>query len=89
MASRIQVRLRLTPIAEREPFKRLIEHGLKQAGATHTLLSDSAMELLRQASQGLPRQAGHLIQTAMRLAVPKGLNHLPDELIHEAIEVLQ
>ena len=30
-----------------------------------------------------------LIQTAMRLAVPKGLNHLPDELIHEAIEVLQ
>ena len=26
---------------------------------------------------------------AMRLAVPKGLNHLPDELIHEAIEVLQ
>ena len=89
MASRIQVRLRLRPIAEREPFKRLIEHGLKQAGATHTLLSDSAMELLRQASQGLPRQAGRLIQTAMRLAVPKGLNHLPDELIHEAIEVLQ
>lgn len=89
MASRIQVRLRLTPIAERERFKHLIEHGLKQAGATHTLLSDSAMELLRQASQGLPRQAGRLIQTAMRLAVPKGLNHLPDELIHEAIEVLQ
>jgi len=89
MASRIQVRLRLTPIAEREPFKRLIEHGLNQAGATHTLLSDSAMELLRQASRGLPRQAGRLIQTAMRLAVPKGLNHLPDELIHEAIEVLQ
>jgi len=25
----------------------------------------------------------------MRLAVPKGLNHLPDELINEAIEVLQ
>jgi MSHA biogenesis protein MshM len=89
MASRIQVRLRLAPIAERERFKLLIEHGLQQAGATHTLLSDSAMELLRQASRGLPRQAGRLIQTAMRLAVPKGLNHLPDELINEAIEVLQ
>ncbi len=89
MASRIQVRLRLAPIAERERFKDLIEHSLQHAGATHTLLSDSAMELLRQASQGLPRQAGRLIQTAMRLAVPKGLNHLPDELINEAIEVLQ
>jgi len=89
MASRIQVRLRLVPIAERERFKHLIEHSLQHAGATHTLLSDSAMELLRQASRGLPRQAGRLIQTAMRLAVPKGLNHLPDELIHEAIEVLQ
>jgi MSHA biogenesis protein MshM len=89
MASRIQVRLRLAPVAERERFTRLIEHGLQQAGATHTLLSDSAMELLRQASRGLPRQAGRLIQTAMRLAVPKGLNHLPDELIQEAIEVLQ
>jgi type II secretory pathway predicted ATPase ExeA len=89
MASRIQVRLHLAPIAERERFKHLIEHGLEHAGATHTLLSDSAMELLRQASRGLPRQAGRLLQTAMRLAVPKGLNHLPDELIHEAIEVLQ
>ena len=56
---------------------------------TQTLLSDSAMELLLQASQGLPRQAGRLLHTAMRLAVPKGLNHLPDELIREAIEVLQ
>jgi MSHA biogenesis protein MshM len=89
MAGRIQVRLRLHPVVERERFKQLVEHGLKQAGATHTLLSDSAMELLLQASRGLPRQAGHLLQTAMRLAVPKGLNHIPDELIREAIEVLQ
>ena len=62
MASRIQVRLRLAPIAERERFKHLVEHSLQHAGATHTLLSDSAMELLRQASRGLPRQAGRLIQ---------------------------
>lgn len=48
--------------------------------------TDFAMELLRQASQGLPRQAGRLLKTAMQLAVPKGLNHLPDELIQQAIE---
>jgi MSHA biogenesis protein MshM len=88
LASRIQVRLRLKPIIDRERFKNLIEHALRQAGAQHTLLSDSGLELLRQASQGLPRQAGRILRTSMQLAVPKGLNHLPDELIQQAIEEL-
>lgn len=88
LASRIQVRLRLNPIIDRERFKNLIEHALRQAGAQHTLLSDSGLELLRQASQGLPRQAGRILRTSMQLAVPKGLNHLPDELIQQAIEEL-
>jgi MSHA biogenesis protein MshM len=86
LASRIQVRLQLKPITDRQRFKNLIEHALHPAGAQQTLLSDSAVELLRQASQGLPRQAGRLLKTAMQLAVPKGLNHLPDELIQQAIE---
>jgi type II secretory pathway predicted ATPase ExeA len=86
LASRIQVRLQLRPITDRERFKALIEHALEQAGVQHTLFSDSGLELLRQASQGLPRQAGRLIKLAMQLAVPKGLNHLPDELIQHAIE---
>ena len=85
---RIQVHLQLKPITHRERFKNLIEHALHQAGAQHTLLSDSGLELLRQASQGLPRLAGRILNTAMRLAVPKGLNHLPDELIQQAIEEL-
>jgi type II secretory pathway predicted ATPase ExeA len=89
LASRIQVRLQLKPISARERFKNLIEHALKQAGCQHSLLSDSALELLRQASQGLPRQAGLILKTAMQLAVPKGLNHLPDEILQQAIEVLR
>jgi type II secretory pathway predicted ATPase ExeA len=88
LASRIQVRLRLKPITERERFKHLIEHAFNEAGVQHTLLSDSGLELLRQASQGLPRQAGRLLKTSLQLAVPKGLNHIPDELIQQAIEEL-
>ena len=81
--------MQLKPITHRERFKNLIEHAFRQAGAQqHTLLSDSGLELLRQASQGLPRLAGRILNTAMRLAVPKGLNHLPDELIQQAIEEL-
>jgi type II secretory pathway predicted ATPase ExeA len=78
--------VQLRPITDRDRFKALIEHALNQAGVRHTLFSDSGLELLRQASQGLPRQAGRLIKLAMQLAVPKGLNHLPDDLIQQAIE---
>ena len=39
------------------------------------------MEVLRQASKGLLRQAGRVLNTVMRLAMPKGLNHLPDEIL--------
>jgi type II secretory pathway predicted ATPase ExeA len=88
LASRIQVRLQMKPFTERERFKNLIDHAFTQAGAQHTLLSDSGLELLRQASQGLPRQAGRILKTSLQLAVPKGLNHLPDELIQQAIEEL-
>ena len=88
LASRIQVRLRLKPVIERERFEHLIGHAFKQAGAQHTLVSDSGLELLRQASRGLPRQAGRILKTSLQQAVPKGLNHLPDELIQQAIEEL-
>jgi len=89
LAGRIQVRVQLKPVIERERFAQLIGHALKDAGCQHTLLTDSGMEVLRQASKGLPRQAGRILRTAMRLAVPKGLNHLPDELLQQAIEELR
>jgi type II secretory pathway predicted ATPase ExeA len=87
--SRIQVRVQLKPVVERERFSLLIQHALKSAGCQHTLLTDSGMEILRQASKGLPRQAGRILRTAMRLAVPKGLNHLPDDLLQQAIAEVQ
>ncbi len=47
------------------------------------------MEIVRQASKGLPRNASNILCTAMRLAMPKGLNHLPDEILQWAIGELQ
>jgi MSHA biogenesis protein MshM len=88
LASRIQVRADLAPIHERERFAALIEHAFRHAGAQHTLLSDSALELLRQASQGVPRKAGVILKVSMHLAMNKGLNHLPDDIIQQAIEEL-
>lgn len=89
LASRIHLRMHFAPVIERERFTDLIRHALKNAGCQHTLISDSGMEILRQGSQGTPRKAGLIMKNAMRLAVPKGLNHLPDDLIMDAIKELQ
>ena len=87
--SRVQVRVALKPIIERERFKLLIQHALKAAGSQQALMADSGMELLRQASKGLPRQAGRILCTAMRLAMLKALSHLPDEIVQQAITEIQ
>jgi type II secretory pathway predicted ATPase ExeA len=89
LASRIHVCVQLRPVLERERFAQLILHAFKTAGATHTVLADSGLELLRQASQGLPRQAGRILHTALQMAAVKKLNHLPDDLLQQAITELR
>lgn len=89
LASRTHLRMHFVPVMERGRFASLIRHGLETAGCKQTLLSDSGLELLRQGSQGIPRKAGLIMKTAMRLAVPKGLSHLPDELINDAMEEIK
>ncbi|MFT5084001.1 MAG: MSHA biogenesis protein MshM [Lentisphaeria bacterium] len=89
LASRIYARVHLDPMHSAELFRELISHGFESVGCRQTLLSDSGIELLRQASQGKPRQAGQLLKTALRLATSKGTNHLPDDLILESIEGLR
>lgn len=89
LASRIQARAELKPIVEREAFRSLIMHGFKQAGLNNTILSDSGIELIRMASQGNPRKAHQVILCAMRLSAENNLNHLPDDVIQEAINLLK
>ena len=89
LASRIQARYKLKPIIERDAFQQLLTHGFEAAGCTHKLLSDSACELLRMSSQGNPRKAHQLIVTSLRLATDKKVKHLPDDIIQEAIAMLQ
>jgi type II secretory pathway predicted ATPase ExeA len=89
LASRIYARVHLKPILERERFTKLIQHAFQAAGCTSTLIADSGMELLRQASQGLPRQAGRILQVALQIATARKLNHLPDEILQQAITELR
>jgi type II secretory pathway predicted ATPase ExeA len=86
LSSRIQVRVQLKPVQERERFALLIAHALKTAGCNHTLISEPGLELLRQASKGLPRQIGRILRMGLQMAAAKGINHLPDEVLQQAIE---
>jgi len=89
LATRIQARCQLQPINNREAFKEFLLHGLTQAGCTTTILSEPAIEILRMASKGNPRQLHRLIVTALRLATDKKQNHLSDDIIKEAIEIFK
>src|SRR3990167_132630 len=89
LASRVQARFKLQPINERDAFKQLVIHGFTQAGCTHSLISDSGFELMRLASKGNPRLAHQIIVTSLRLACDKNINHLPDDIINEAILILK
>jgi MSHA biogenesis protein MshM len=85
--SRIQVKEKMDPIIEQERFTQLIDEGFKEAGVTQRLLSDPGIELIRMASKGKPRIASQLIKNALQLATQKKMNHLSDDVIHEAIEI--
>ena len=89
LASRIRIRYELKPITDSEPFKKLLLHAFEQAGCGHTLLSNTAIEIIRLASKGNPRMANHVIVNALRLAADKNINYLPGEIIKEAIEILK
>jgi len=89
LQSRIQVRHRLHPLSDKVQFTALIQHGFEEAGCTETLLSDSGIELLRAASQGKLRLVHRLLVAALQIAANKKMNHLSDDVLQDAIKMLQ
>jgi MSHA biogenesis protein MshM len=89
LAGRIQARVVLEPTIERDRFRNLVEHAFLEAGCNHSLLADSGMELLRQGARGIPRHAGSILKRSLQIATVKGLKHLPDEVLQQAIEELR
>jgi type II secretory pathway predicted ATPase ExeA len=89
LSSRIHVRCQMQPIAERDHFSQMIQHAFKEAGAQNNLLTDSGIEMIRLSSQGKPRNVNRILSYTMQLAMQKGLNFLPDDLIQEAITQLK
>jgi MSHA biogenesis protein MshM len=85
LTMRIVHYVHLEPL-DREVFGALLEHAFKAAGATQTLLADSARELLFRASRGLPRVAAHLLRRALYEAHERNQNFVDDHVMEAAID---
>jgi type II secretory pathway predicted ATPase ExeA len=82
LRTRIAIEMRLEAL-ERQAFGAAVEHAFKAAGATQSVLSDPAVELLFRASCGVLRVASKILRVAMRMAHEKNQAFL-DEHIFEA-----
>jgi len=71
---------------DRETFSALIDHAFKAAGATQTLVADSARELLFRASRGLPRVAAQLLRAALVEAHQRNQTFIDDHTMEAALE---
>jgi hypothetical protein len=61
------------------------DHALRTAGATRSLLSEPAAELVFRACRGLPRLASKLLHAALILADSRDQAFLDDSVISAAI----
>jgi MSHA biogenesis protein MshM len=89
LRSRIKLFVHFNPIDDAKEFKEMLLVAFKEAGSHASIISDSGTDLIRLASQGKFRQAGNIIETALQLGFRKNLNHLPDDIIKQAIQELQ
>ncbi len=85
LAMRVVHQIHLEPLG-RDLFNAMIDHGLKAAGATQTILADPAREILFRASRGVPRVASDVLRRALREAHERNQNFVDDHTMEVAID---
>jgi type II secretory pathway predicted ATPase ExeA len=84
LRTRIAIEIRLEAL-ERQAFGAAVDHAFKAAGATQTVLSDPAVELLFRSSCGVLRVASKILRVAMRLAHEKNQAFLDEHIFEAAV----
>jgi len=87
LASRVAARVHLEPFG-REDFFALIDFALKAAGAKEKLLTDTALEMLWRATNGVPRAASRLLRASLREAHEMNQNVVDDRAMQTAVDAL-
>lgn len=65
---RISIRCHIGPLSARET-KRYVSHHLKLAGAAEPILDEHALEAVHEASFGIPRKIGAVVEQALTYAL--------------------
>ena len=86
LASRIAVRIHLEPLTDRRAFGVFLEAGLRAAGASSSLVSEPAIELLFRASAGAPRTLARLVREAFYLADDKDKSFIDESLLEAVLD---
>jgi len=84
---RVVHQVRLEPL-DRDGFAQMVAHALTAVGATQTLLSDPAKELLFRSSRGVPRLASKLLRAALGEAHERNQNFVDDPTMEAAIDAI-
>ena len=87
LRTRIAVEMRLESL-DRQTFGATLEHAFKTAGATQSVLSDPAVELLFRSSRGVLRVASKILRVAMRVAHDKNQAFLDEHALEAALAEL-
>jgi type II secretory pathway predicted ATPase ExeA len=87
LRTRVAVEMRLEAL-DRQTFGATVEPAFKAAGATQTVLSDGAVELLFRASRGVLRVAAKMLRVAMRVAHDKNQPFLDEHALETALAEL-
>lgn len=84
--TRLRGIIQLQPISEFALFKEFFAFCCKNAGAQRTLFTDMALDLLFQASRGVPRRIGTLAEGALLLAADLGKDLVDDLILDQVLE---
>lgn len=87
LRTRIAVEMRIEAL-DRDTFGAAIEHAFKSAGATQSVMSDPAVDLLFRASRGVLRVASKILRVALRIAHDKNQAFLDERIFEAAIAEL-
>ena len=87
LRTRIAVEVRLEAL-DRQTFGAAVEHAFKAAGATQSVVSDAALELLFRASRGVLRVASKIVRVALRIASDKNQPFLDEHAFEAAVAEL-
>lgn len=89
VASRLQFQCQWQPISDVNHFADFIKHAFKIAGTENVLFSDSGLQLIYMACEGRLRYAHRILSKSLQIAASQQMNHLSDEIIHDAIDALK